>query len=533
MTDKKNSGFFIKFFLVFLVLMAVIYGIALGMYRWGRKIAAREIEQSLENRALLVMQSLEDDIAKIRRMQFEYLNDADIFYYVNAAEIMSRFSQFNAILNIKKQMDLLCSNVRHVKNAAVYMPHMNRLISALQGLDPIGGEWEEIVSAAADMSLAGFSYQNGSIYLKAAYPSMPLRAGTVPRYILIFELSVDSIREALEPLVMYPYTGRGGSILTSRTTGFTISAGEVPRDPEDRKSGGFFVTEISSDYLDMSLRSFVPESLVYRNLNSYHTFFLIFQAILIIVVILFLVSSHELVNKPMARMIELNYRSRLLAQQAELRQLQAQINPHFLYNSFFTLYCMAKEEDYEHITDFLSYLSDYYRYITPNTQEDVLLGDEKSHAQRYAQIQLLRFKRRIEVEFGELPESCAALRVPRLILQPLLENAFSHGLKDVPSGGFLKTEFLPGDGGLLVRVTDNGRGIRREELEDILKKLAAAENPGPGEEADFSGLITIHKKLRLKFGPPYGLMIRSEDLGGAIQELLLPMGTEHVSHPGG
>jgi two-component system sensor histidine kinase YesM len=234
----------------------------------------------------------------------------------------------------------------------------------------------------------------------------------------------------------------------------------------------------------------------------------------------------------MARMIELNYRSRLLAQQAELRQLQAQINPHFLYNSFFTLYCMAKEEDYEHMTDFLSYLADYYRYITPNNLEDVPLGDEKSHAQHYAQIQMLRFKRRIKVEFGELPESWASVRVPRLILQPLLENAFSHSLKDIPSGGFLKTEFLPADNGLLVRVADNGSGIRGEELEDILRKLEAAENPEPEDETDFSGLLNIHKKLRLKFGPPYGLRIRPGDAGGVIQELLLPMGTENVPHPG-
>jgi two-component system sensor histidine kinase YesM len=524
----KRPGFFIKFFSVFLVLMAAIYGIAFGMYRWGRKIAAREIEQSLKDRALFVMRTLEDEIAKICQIQFEYLNDSDIFYYVNASEIMGRFSQFNAILNIKKQMDAVCSGVEYVKNAAVYIPHMNRVISAAHGVDPITEEWEEIVSARADMSLAGFIYLNDRVYLRAAYPFMPVTPGARPRYVLIFELSVDSIRKFMKDFTLYP---QEGSVLTSGSSGFAIVAGDHP-PVRGRRQDPLFVTEISSEYLNMSLRSYVPEALVYRDLKSYHTLFLVFSAIIIVVVLVFLICSHELVNKPMARMIETNYRSRLLAQQAELRQLQSQINPHFLYNSFFTLYCMAKEEDFEHLTDFLSWLSDYYRYITPNTLEDVPLEDEKSHARRYAQIQLLRFKRRIDVEFGELPESCARIRVPRLILQPLLENAFSHGLKDIASGGFLRTEFLPENGTLLIRVADNGRGMRREELEDLQRKLREAESREAADETDFSGLLNIHKKLRLKFGAPCGMRIRAGDSGGVIQELLLPLETEHVPYSG-
>lgn len=71
--------------------------------------------------------------------------------------------------------------------------------------------------------------------------------------------------------------------------------------------------------------------------------------------------------------MEINYRQKLLMQQAELKHLQSQINPHFLYNSFFTLYRMGKDEDYESIVEFSSYLSEYYRYITKNSQKEVFL----------------------------------------------------------------------------------------------------------------------------------------------------------------
>jgi two-component system sensor histidine kinase YesM len=77
----------------------------------------------------------------------------------------------------------------------------------------------------------------------------------------------------------------------------------------------------------------------------------------------------------------------------------------------------------------------------------------------------------------------------------------------------------------VIRVADNGRGIRREELEDIQRKLAEADDREVSDETDFSGLLNIHKKLRLKFGPPYGLTISSGDSGGVIQEIRLPMET--------
>jgi two-component system sensor histidine kinase YesM len=314
-----------------------------------------------------------------------------------------------------------------------------------------------------------------------------------------------------------------------------------------------------SDYLNMDLSSYVSERLIYNDLYHYRNLFFLFTGVAIVMVAAYLVAANMFVNRPIKllvkslvkveqgeldvriqhnsndefgylysafnrmldsldEMIELNYRQKMLTQDAELRQLQSQINPHFLYNSFFILYRMAKDEDYENITEFLTYLSDYYRYITRNARGEVPLTDEVNHAQKYAQIQFIRFRKRLSIDFEDLPKQFNNLMVPRLILQPLLENAFNHGLKDVASGGLLKVSFEEKAGTLVIKVEDNGEGVGEEEFLHLQQRI---EQTGDMEET--TGLVNINKRLQLKFGKEYGLRLVQPETGGMCSELLLPL----------
>jgi two-component system sensor histidine kinase YesM len=219
-------------------------------------------------------------------------------------------------------------------------------------------------------------------------------------------------------------------------------------------------------------------------------------------------------------MIEVNFNQRMLTQQAELRQLQAQINPHFLYNSFFILYRMAKDEDYENITDFLMYLSNFYRYITRDAQIEVPLLDEVIHADRYAKIQSLRFKKRITVEFDNLPLEYEKLKVPKLILQPLLENAFDHGLKDVEKNGKLTVSFAENSDSFTITVQDNGEGMTGVAFSELLQRMN-------GQHTETTGVVNIHKRLQLHFGNDYGLRVSQIESGGMCWEIVIP------AHPEG
>lgn len=127
-------------------------------------------------------------------------------------------------------------------------------------------------------------------------------------------------------------------------------------------------------------------------------------------------------------LIDNNYKQQIYIQKAELKQLQSQINPHFLYNSYFILRRMILDRDFENAENLSNYLGTYFQYITRNVMEGVTLQKEMEHAISYARIQQMRFSERMAVEFGEVPPKYRNLIVPRLIMQPILENSIEHGL---------------------------------------------------------------------------------------------------------
>jgi two-component system sensor histidine kinase YesM len=177
---------------------------------------------------------------------------------------------------------------------------------------------------------------------------------------------------------------------------------------------------------------------------------------------------------------------------------------------------MAKDEDYDNITVFLTYLSDYYRFITRNAQADVKLISEVTHAYNYARIQQVRFGRRIKMTLEELPQDFAGVMVPRLILQPVLENAFDHGLKDVAENGQVSVTFKRDGETLTMAVENNGVPLSEEELADMKLKLDAAD-----DLQECTGIINIHRRLRLKFGPGSGLALSHGSMGGLKVEIVV------------
>lgn len=566
MRDRKlKRSVFILLLGIFVAVITPMYMLCFGIYQWGHKMTTDEILQSLSSRSSFFMKTLENEIIRIKQLQYECLNDDTLFYFVNAWNIMTRYSRTDTLLTLQKRLNLVYNSSSYIENVSVWIPHMNRMISAKRGVDPMTDEWERILSADADASVAGITYLDGEMYLCSAYPTLPADPKATPLYILIIQLSSQDIMEQLMSFNMY---AEGGTMLSNFSQDYRIIVGEDIGISEGNGEAGlpvhngggrkYIVVKSSSDYLNMALYSYVSERLVYGDLYRYRNLFAIFTAVAFAMAAAYLWSANILVNRPIKRlvkslmrveqgelkvrirhqsgdefsylygafnqmaaslenMVEINYRQRMLTQEAELKQLQAQINPHFLHNSFFILYRMAKDEDYENITEFLTYLSDYYRYITRNASKEEPLSSEIAHACRYVQIQLIRFKKRISVDFAPLPKQYESLPVPRLILQPLLENAFNHGLRDVAADGRLRVWYAEEDGTLVIKVEDNGAGMPADALEELRRRMAS-----DGDAIDSLGVVNIHKRLRLKFGGSCGLRLTNIETGGLRSEIILP-----------
>ncbi|MDR0999644.1 MAG: histidine kinase [Clostridiales bacterium] len=542
--------------ILLLVVILPMYLLGYGIYQWGYRMTTDEIAQSTHARVSFVIATLEAELQRIREVHQEFLNDSDLFYYVNALSAMNPYERLSELLAIEKRLALVHDSSAYIEEATLWMPRLSRMVSSSRGVDPATDDWQAIMGAPVISLMAGLSVYDGGLCFCAAYPPGIWRPDYVPQYVLAIRISNERI---MEDLMSFNLNPDSGTLLQSKDQAFWLQTGrdigltgnESDSLPARALSAdgreAFLLASADSDFLNLQMRAYVSERIIYSGLDAYRKLFTVFTAAAFMLIVAFIWFSRRLVSEPvrrlvdslrqaesgkldvridykandefgylytafnqmaesLANMLEINARQLALAQEAELRQLQAQINPHFLHNSFFILYRMAKDEDYENIGEFLICLSEYYRYVTRNASMVADLSDEDGHARRYAQIQLVRFGKRISAEFAPLPEGLGGVKVPRLILQPLLENAFQHGFKDTISGGLLRVWYEEERGGkVYIHVEDNGSGIAGERMSELQSRLRDASNAN----IERSGLVNIHQRLRMRFGPDCGLKVES------------------------
>ncbi|HTG71013.1 MAG TPA: sensor histidine kinase [Candidatus Udaeobacter sp.] len=197
--------------------------------------------------------------------------------------------------------------------------------------------------------------------------------------------------------------------------------------------------------------------------------------------------------------------------EAELKALQSQINPHFLYNTLDMLNWMAQKGERDNIQQVVYALSDYYRLILNKGEDFVTVRDEVRLSAIYMEIQMKRFRNRIQIEFGVDEEAMGCL-IPKITLQPLVENAIIHGISEKQGGkGIIRITGAIVHGRLLLEVKDDGVGLHREGREERKHK-------GSGY-----GIKNIEKRLELYFGLPAGLRFSSPDGGGTCVTIDVPV----------
>ena len=201
---------------------------------------------------------------------------------------------------------------------------------------------------------------------------------------------------------------------------------------------------------------------------------------------------------------------------ANIKMMQTQLNPHFLYNALDTMKWIGKQYDVPEVTTISSGLSDILRSSISRDQL-VPLSSEITLIEAYAQIQQIRFDEKFELMI-DIPEELLSIPVPKLILQPCVENAIVHGFENRDHGTILITGRLQGDR-LILTVKDDGCGIAPEELARLVETgFASGERTGHSN----IGLHHVHTIIRLHFGENYGLSLASEPGEGTIVTYTLP-----------
>ncbi|WP_330945109.1 sensor histidine kinase [Streptococcus anginosus] len=183
----------------------------------------------------------------------------------------------------------------------------------------------------------------------------------------------------------------------------------------------------------------------------------------------------------------------------ELQALSSQINPHFLYNTLDTIVWMAEFNDSKRVVEVTKSLAKYFRLALNQGHEQISLKDEIDHVRQYLFIQKQRYGEKLQYEIKELKQY-NDYKIPKLILQPLVENAIYHGIKEMNRQGMIRVSVSENDTQLIVSIYDNGRGfVASETTNATLVRLGGV------------GLKNVNQRLQLQFGKSYHMEIKSEE----------------------
>jgi len=214
--------------------------------------------------------------------------------------------------------------------------------------------------------------------------------------------------------------------------------------------------------------------------------------------------------------------------EADMHALQAQINPHFLYNTLSSIHWMALMNQDEKTADMVGSLSDFMRFSLNNGEEFCLVEQEVAHAGHYANIQSIRFPDKFEFIVQVEPE-LMEFTMLKLLLQPLIENALIHGIQKKPEAGVIKVTAHAQGLFMAFAVEDTGVGIDSVKLAAIYKELHGPDDRKKERdrlERGSYGLRNVHKRLQLHYGTEAGLRIESLEGIGTRVSFSIPMLTE-------
>lgn len=215
--------------------------------------------------------------------------------------------------------------------------------------------------------------------------------------------------------------------------------------------------------------------------------------------------------------IERTYKSEVKQKEAELNALQAQIKPHFLYNTLEVIRMCALASKNKEVANMIYNLASMFKYSTYNNASDVKLSEMVNYCKMYLNLCCTRYKGIIDYRI-DIHEELLDFKVPKFILQPVIENSINHGMAKDRSDNFIVVRANLVDEDIELIVEDNGVGITSEKIDMIEENLN--QNL---QKKDSIGLMNINSRLKIRFGDKYGIYINSKENSGTIVKIKIPI----------
>lgn len=560
--------------LVFTYLFVVIPIILLGLYlyQWSYKNASQDISRATVKQLNYYLGTLDREVEWIELQLFDMVEDGGLNTLSVTWDFIDHADKRSELSRLLQRMTSLQNSSSYIKDIYIHIRSIDKTLSTAEAVQEFDLIQYNFFRSGAKGNEHRLIKWNNSLYLNGSKESG--RKGAEPLFTVQIELDVEKLQRSLEQVNLYP---ESGSLLISESAGFVLSSDkdadlsiqEYVKDSSSSSSDAvvmklkgkkYQMNKVYSDATGLSAAMYIPEETVKRPLSMFSKWAWVFTVTSLLAIIVFSYFSYRMIHRPLLKLIQgfkrmeggdldshieherkdefgylytrfnhmlsklqtlidQDFKQKMMMQKAELKQLQSQINPHFLYNSFFILNTLSRMGDSERIEQFTNMLGEYFRFITRNGEDHVALSEEIKHSRTYTEIQKLRFSRRITVYFDDLPKELEGIRVPRLIVQPIIENAYEHSLEKMEEDGILHVGFEKRQNEILIRIEDNGNAITDSEIELLRDHLSHT-----ADSYEMTGMINIHRRLVLTFGEGSGLFLSKSKLNGL--EVLIRIKTE-------
>ncbi|HZG74970.1 MAG TPA: histidine kinase, partial [Paenibacillus sp.] len=457
-----RNTLFPKLVLAFLIVVTPLYGIGLAIIKLGESSVRDEVSNSLSSRASFFVDSLEKEMAHTLNLLNHLALDKDLHRLAFTGQHMKINEWSDAVLRLESKMRLVKDSSAFLKGVNAHLVERDRTISTEHSITDRLSDVYRATSDIYDVPDRSFFPLEDRLFLALPFPESSSAHALAPSFVLQVELDLLAFRESFAQFTDYEASG---AMLVNAAQGWNVSNREdeaVLRALKPRLAGLEGASERSgvvrveaegvsylaayrfSEFLNSYLAVYVPQGALLGPVQLYQRLLWGLSAVSALIIIAYAYWLYRLIHRPLNRLIRsfrkveegqwtpmtlpksgdeftdlirhfnsMVHRLSVLfqevveqqtrAQHAELKQLQAQINPHFLYNTYFILYRKAKDEDLESVVRLCQYMGDYFQYITRNASDEVPLENEVGHAKTYVDIQNMRFSNRIEVEFGDVP----------------------------------------------------------------------------------------------------------------------------------
>ena len=239
-----------------------------------------------------------------------------------------------------------------------------------------------------------------------------------------------------------------------------------------------------------------------------------FFIVLILIILIYSYFMPLSITRPIEEQVR---REQTRLRKAEFELLQAQINPHFLYNTLDAIVWSAESGNEKQVVSMVGNLSNFFRTSLNRGKDVITVREDLLHVRSYLEIQKVRYEDILEFEI-DVPETVTGSPIPKITLQPLVENALYHGIKNRRGGGRISITGEETENAVLLRVSDNGAGMSPERLAEVRRGLTG----GAPDEGTIYGLYNVGERIRLHFGEEYGISIDSTEGEGTVVTVRLP-----------